>query len=70
MLKKSRIESLEMQKLIFMIVSGTFFLFMILFWRIAWRFYINNLNEKVWRTKGMLNLIPTKIITDNELLKN
>ena len=53
-----------------MIVSGIFVLLMLLFWRIVWQFYISNLNEKVWRTKGMLNLIPTKIITDNQLLKN
>jgi hypothetical protein len=40
------------------------------FWRIIWTIYIEELNNKIWRTKGMLNIIPMRIITANELLKN
>lgn len=43
-------------------------LLVLIFWRVAWRKYLNYLNESVWRTKSMLNVIPSKIITNNEQL--
>ena len=27
-----------------------------------WRPYLNNLNNNIWRTKGMLNMIPIDVI--------
>ena len=48
---------------IFMIMIFIVFLFI-------WIPYLNNLNTKIWRTKGMLNMIPMDIISKNENLKN
>ena len=54
--------------IIFYSTNGVFMLLILLFWRFAWRRYLEYLNESVWRTKSMLNVIPSKIITNNELL--
>lgn len=54
--------------LIFYMISGVFLLSLVLFWKFAWNKYLDYLNESVWRTKSMLNVIPSKIITNNELL--
>jgi ABC-type bacteriocin/lantibiotic exporter with double-glycine peptidase domain len=35
----------------------------------VWRPYIENLNNNIWRTKGMLSMIPMQVILDNENLK-
>ena len=51
-------------------INGVIFGLLLIFWRVCWKKYIRNLNENVWNTKGMLNIIPTKIITNNELLMN
>jgi hypothetical protein len=54
-----------------LIICSTIFLGIVVgFWRIVWTIYIEELNNKIWRTKGMLNIIPMRIITANELLKN
>lgn len=50
--------------------GGSFMLVLILCWRILWSGYLSELNIKIWRTKGLLNLIPMRIITSNDLLKN
>jgi hypothetical protein len=42
----------------------------LLCWKLIWRSYLSELNVKIWRTKGLLNLIPMRIITANEYLKN
>lgn len=36
---------------------------------LIWTPYLKNLNQKIWRTKGMLNMIPMDIISKNENLK-
>ena len=36
----------------------------------VWTPYLKNLSNKIWRTKGMLKMIPLEIITKNENLKN
>mmetsp|Transcript_30138 Transcript_30138/g.27495 ORF Transcript_30138/g.27495 Transcript_30138/m.27495 type:complete len:122 (-) Transcript_30138:11-376(-) len=36
---------------------------------VLWRPYIRSLNEKIFRTKGMLNMIPLEIIMKSENLK-
>lgn len=48
---------------IFIIMLFVVFLFI-------WTPYLKNLNMKIWRTKGMLNMIPMDIIRKNENLKN
>lgn len=35
-----------------------------------WLPYRNDLNLKIWRTKGMLNMIPMSIILKTERLKH
>lgn len=53
------------------ILTGTIFIGLVLVcWRLLWGPYLSELNIKIWRTKGLLNLIPMRIITANELLKN
>jgi hypothetical protein len=42
-----------------------FFIFVL-----VWIPYLNNLSNKIFRTKGMLNMIPMDIISKNESLKN
>jgi len=35
----------------------------------VWTPYLRNLKNKIWRTKGMLNMIPIEIIKENDKLK-
>ena len=35
----------------------------------GWSPYLKNLNVKIWRTKGMLNMIPMEILQKNDNLK-
>ena len=36
----------------------------------VWIPYLKNLSNKIWRTKGMLKMIPLEIITNNDNLKS
>lgn len=36
---------------------------------VIWKPYLIKLNMKIWRTKGMLNMIPMSMINKNEKLK-
>ena len=36
---------------------------------VIWKPYLKKLNMKIWRTKGMLNMIPMSMISKNEKLK-
>lgn len=44
---------------------GLFLVFILI-----WVPYLRNLSNKIFRTKGMLNMIPMEIISKNENLKN
>jgi len=46
-------------------IVAIFFIFFVI-----WSPYLRRLKEKIFRTKGMLNMIPMNIITKNENLKN
>jgi ABC-type bacteriocin/lantibiotic exporter with double-glycine peptidase domain len=35
-----------------------------------WIPYMRRINLKIWRTKGMLNMIPMEVINKHESLKN
>lgn len=54
----------------FYVINCIFLIAMLSFWRFGWTRHLKSLNESVWRTKSMLNIIPTKIITNNEVLMN
>ena len=43
--------------------------FCLLVFILLWLPYRKNLSDKIFRTKGMLNMIPMEIITKNENLK-
>lgn len=45
-------------------IVGIFLIFLLL-----WLPYLRSLNNKIWRTKGMLNMIPMDIITKHQNLK-
>lgn len=55
------VESIKFSIFIILIMVVFFFI---------WTPYLRNLNTKIWRTKGMLNMIPMDIISKNENLKN
>lgn len=52
--------------IIIVITSAVLLLILFLF---VWRPYLNNLNNNIWRTKGMLSMIPMKAILDNKDLE-
>ena len=48
---------------------GIFLFVIIIAFIFVWSPYLRNLNIKIWRTKGMLNMIPMDILQKNESLK-
>jgi hypothetical protein len=59
-------ESTNLERLKFAIfLVGIFLVFAFI-----WLPYLKNLSNKIFRTKGMLNMIPMDIISKNENLKN
>lgn len=53
-----------------MIVLSIFGTVIILTFFFVWLPYLRGLSNKIWRTKGMLNMIPIEVITKHESLKN
>jgi hypothetical protein len=49
---------------------SVFIVMLFLVFLFVWTPYLKNLNNKIWRTKGMLNMIPMDILSKNESLKN
>lgn len=47
-----------------------FYILLLLVGVFIWLPYLKNLSNKIFRTKGMLNMIPMDIISKNENLKN
>lgn len=68
--KESILASHRKARLTIILVVGIFIGMLVLCWRLLWGPYLSELNLKIWRTKGLLNLIPMRIITANDLLKN
>lgn len=52
----------EIKFSVFIVVIFAIFIFI-------WTPYLRNLKNKIWRTKGMLNMIPIDIIKENDKLK-
>lgn len=46
-----------------------FLSFMLIIFFGVWLPYLAKLSQKIWRTKGMLNMIPMDIITKDQNLK-
>lgn len=61
---------LDYQDNIEKIKFSIFIIFMVVVFLLIWMPYLKNLNTKIWRTKGMLNMIPMDIISKTENLKN
>jgi len=40
----------------------------IMVFTLVWTPYLSSLNNKIWKTKGMLNMIPMEIIINNPKL--
>lgn len=57
--------NLDIEKAIF----AAYLCFIIFVFVFLWAPYLRNLNVKIWRTKGMLNMIPMDLIGKNENLK-
>jgi len=49
---------------------SVFLLFCAFVFVVLWLPYLRSLNEKIFRTKGMLNMIPLEVIMKSENLKN
>jgi hypothetical protein len=47
-----------------------FILVMVIVFLFIWVPYLNRLNQRIWMTKGMLNMIPMDIIVKHEKLRN
>jgi hypothetical protein len=48
---------------------AVFIIFCFLVFFALWQPYLKNLKDKIFRTKGMLNMIPMDIISKNENLR-
>ena len=48
---------------------GLFVAFVFVIFVYIWSKYLGNLSSKIWRTKGMLNMIPMDLISKNQNLK-
>lgn len=46
-----------------------YILFVAFVFLFLWTPYLNRLNQDIWRTKGMLNMIPLRMMSRNENLK-
>ena len=60
---------LDAQKKIEIIKFVLFILFCFFAFFFLWQPYLKNLKDKIFRTKGMLNMIPMDIISKNEGLR-
>jgi len=60
---------LDSQKRIEIIKFVLFILFCFFAFFFLWQPYLKNLKDKIFRTKGMLNMIPMDIISKNEGLR-
>lgn len=60
---------LDAQKKIEIIKFVLFILFCFFAFFFLWQPYLKNLKDKIFRTKGMLNMIPMDIISKNESLR-
>ena len=64
---KSFLNKFKQGEIIKFVVYLCFCLFVFV---VLWLPYRKNLSDKIFRTKGMLNMIPMEIITKNENLKS
>lgn len=51
------------------IKCGLFIAVVFILFIMIWGPYLRALSRKIWRTKGMLNMIPMELISKNEVLK-
>ena len=61
--------SLENSQKFEMYKLGAFILLIIFIFVGVWTPYLANLSKKIWKTKGMLNMIPLDIIKNNSVLE-
>ncbi|EAR83936.2 PAS domain S-box protein (macronuclear) [Tetrahymena thermophila SB210] len=52
------------------IILSIFITVTIIIFFLIWLPYLRSLSNKIWRTKGMLNMIPIDVITKHDSLKN
>ncbi|EAR83935.1 PAS domain S-box protein (macronuclear) [Tetrahymena thermophila SB210] len=52
------------------IIFSIYIVIILIVFIFIWIPYLNGLNIKIWRTKGMLNMIPMDVINKNDQLKN
>lgn len=48
---------------------GAFIVLIIFIFVGVWTPYLKNLSKKIWKTKGMLNMIPLDVIKNNSVLE-
>ncbi|KAL4459259.1 hypothetical protein ABPG73_001296 [Tetrahymena malaccensis] len=52
------------------IILSIFITVIVIIFFLVWLPYLRSLSNKIWRTKGMLNMIPIDVITKHDSLKN
>lgn len=57
-------------KMLTSVRNGCFLSVLILFYSVAIIKFIETLKDEIWKTKGLLNFIPTKFLIKNSELKN
>jgi hypothetical protein len=60
-------KALMLQGLLILIAGDVLILLIFIF---IWRPYVKSLNQNIWRTKGMLSMIPMDVILNNDSLKS
>jgi len=61
---------MEMSKWIIILSGSLILVAFVVCYKLVWLPYLQELNIKIWKTKGLLNLIPMRIVKNNEMLKN
>lgn len=62
-------ETLALTKQMVSIKFAVFVILLLVLFVFAWLPFLRELNAKIWMTKGMLNMIPLRLVSQNEKLK-
>lgn len=55
---------------LFTLITVAWFIFILLGFLYLWFVYIEGLSNNIWRTRGMLSMIPIDVVIQNEKMKH
>ncbi len=64
------VDYLNVFKNIETIKFSIFIVVIVLVFLLVWIPYLSSLNNKIWRTKGMIKMIPESLLTSNQEINN